>query len=682
MKFWPEGNIEGDPESYPVPRGHIFMVIVASVCGLGGGACAVALRELIHLIQEAFYGDGGSLLEVASHAPWAWRLLAPALGGVLVGPLVYIVAREARGHGVPEVMEALLTRGGTIRPRVVVVKALASAITIGSGGSVGREGPIVQIGSALGSSIGQLLRLSHQQVRTLVGCGAAAGIAAAFNAPVAGALFAVEILLGDFGVPQFSPIVISSVTATIVSRHFLGNFPAFHVPRYELVSSFELALYGVLGVVAGFVALGFVKALYRSEELFERLPIPDLLKSPLGGLAVGAIGIGLPHVFGVGYSTINDALTGTLTGQLMIALLIAKIAATTLTLASGGSGGIFAPSLFLGAMTGGIVGTIAHTMFPTMTAAPGAYALVGMGAVVAAATHGPITAIVIIFELTGDYRIIPPLMAACVISTLLASWLSPDSVYTLKLTLRGLDPFRREHPNILNQVHVGEVVEHDTEIIQSSTPLGDVIERVMRSHRNEFFVVRPDGTLLGSFSLSDLRAFLFESQSGVEGVLGADLAAARRPRVTEQDDLDSVMHVFGATDADEIAVVADDGSGKLIGSIRRRELIKARNREMLRRDLPSQFATSVHVADRIHQIELTPGVCLREMPVPLFFIGRTPLELELRTKFGAELVLVRRARDKGQSDDIIMPRSDLCFEKGDRVLLSGPSPALDVLTNR
>ncbi|RMF24126.1 MAG: chloride channel protein, partial [Deltaproteobacteria bacterium] len=310
------------------------MVVVAALCGLGGGLGAVALRALIHGIQGAFFGPSHELLDVIRDIPWTWRLLAPAAGGLLVGPLVHFVAREAKGHGVPEVMEAIAVRGGAIRPRVVVVKALASAISIGSGGSVGREGPIVQIGSALGSTIGQMLGVSSRQLRTLVGCGAAAGIAAAFNAPIAGALFSVEILLGDFGVPQFSPIVISSVVATVVSRHFLGNFPAFEVPAYELVSPFELLPYMFAGVVAGGVALAFISVLYRAEELFDGFRIPEYLKTPIGGLMVGMIGIGLPEVFGVGYGSINAALTGQLPATMLAVLLVAKILATSITLAS------------------------------------------------------------------------------------------------------------------------------------------------------------------------------------------------------------------------------------------------------------------------------------------------------------------------------------------------------------
>ena len=484
--------------------GHLFMVLVAMAVGLCGAIGAVVFRFLIRLVQAtAFEGidglerlyDEGMLAEAidplaaARGLDWYWRLVIPAFGGLIVGPLIYFFAREAKGHGVPEVMAAVALRGGVIRRRIVAVKALASAICIGTGGSVGREGPIVQIASAMGSSIGQLLKVPASQLRVIVACGAAAGISATFNAPIAGALFAAEVIIGNFAVAQLSPIVISSVVATVVSRFFLGNHPAFVVPGYELVSPFELVPYMVAGVAAGFVALAFMLTLYASEDAFDRFPIPDYWKPAIGGLLVGGIGVFHPNVFGVGYGTITDALNSALPGALLLVLLIAKIAATSITLGSGGSGGIFAPSLFLGAMTGGFIGTVIHEWFPASTASSGAYALVTMGAVVAAATHAPITAIIIIFELTQTINIIPPLMAACVVSTLVTTFASRDSIYTMKLRRRGIDLFEEENLNILKRLRVHDIVDQEPEILQASDNFQTVVERVLASEHTQFFVV-------------------------------------------------------------------------------------------------------------------------------------------------------------------------------------------------
>jgi len=664
---------------WPTSRGHFFMVVVAVVVGVGGGLGAVALRHMIDFFQGLFFGSGQELLPIAREVSWSWRLVAPALGGLLVGPLVYFAAREARGHGVPEVMESLLVRGGVIRPRVVVVKALASAMTIGSGGSVGREGPIVQIGSALGSTIGQALRVSTSQSRTLVGCGAAAGIAAAFNAPIAGALFAVEILLGDFGVPQFTPIVISSVVATVVSRYFVGDHPAFIAPTYELVRPLELIPYMVVGVVASVVALAFIATLYKAEEIADRVPIPNYLKASIGGLMVGAIGIWLPEVFGVGYTTITHALAGQLPIALVGGLIFAKMLATSITLASGGSGGVFAPSLFLGAVTGGFFGTLIHQWFPEQTATSGAYALVTMGAVVGAATHAPITAIIMIFELTGDYRIIPPLMTACVISSLLATWLNRDSIYTKKLRLRGLDPFRERDMNVLKAIRVGEVMDRHPEIIRASDRFAQVVESVVHSKHTEFFVVGPDARFMGSVSLSQLRRLIFDQDALEPIAVAADLVDMTRPTVREDDDLDLVMRLFSDRDLEEIAVVHSTDAGKLVGSIHRSDVIHARNRQLLNRDLAGSLSSTVSLVGKVKQVEIGDGYVVQEVISPREFFGRTLRHLDLRARMGVQVIFIRSQRN-GPGASWRVPSPDDRIGEGDVLIVAGPKQAADELS--
>ncbi len=448
---------------------HTFMIIIALIIGALGGFGAIAIRTMIKWISAISFPGSGTVLENIMAAPWYVLLAAPIIGGLIVGPIIYFLAREAKGHGVPEVMQSLILKGGAIRPRVAFVKALASSITIGTGGSVGREGPIVQIGASLGSTIGRFLRVSPTRMKTFVGCGAAAGIAAAFNAPVAGALFAVEILLGDFAFTQFSPIVISSVMATVVSHRFEGNFAAFQVPKYQLVSPYELIFYFILGALCAVVAYIFIKTLYFSEDFFDnRFPIPEYLKPAVGGLAIGLIAIGIPQIMGVGYDSINNALHGNTVWYMALLLIFFKITATSVTLGSGGSGGIFAPSLFLGAMVGCAFGWLVHGYFPGITATPGAYALVAMGGLVAGTTHAPITAIIIVFELTNDYRIILPLMITCIISTVISSKLSRESIYTLKLVLRNIHIKDGAEVNIMKSIFVKDVYTSHAETISES----------------------------------------------------------------------------------------------------------------------------------------------------------------------------------------------------------------------
>jgi CIC family chloride channel protein len=456
------------------------MLVLAALIGLMGGYGSVLFRELIRLVQRVSWGEWSYGLDLVREHPWWWIALAPAVGGLLVGPLTERFAREARGHGVPEVMEAVALKSGFIRPRLTAVKALASAITIGTGGSVGREGPIVQIGAAAASTVGQLARVSGRQLRTLVGCGAAAAVAGTFNAPVAGALFAVEIILGDFAVSEFSPIVISSVLATVVSRHYLGDFPAFPVPPHELVSGWELGAYAVLGLVAAAVSLLFITLLYGLEDRFDRSRVPAWLRPALGGLVIGTVGIVFPEILGVGYEATTEALTGQLALATVAILILVKMAATGITLASGGSGGVFAPSLFLGAMTGALVGGLANHLFPELTGTQGAYALVGMGAVVAGTTQAPITAILIIFELTSDYKLILPLMASVIIATVVTTRVRRTSIYTEKLRRRGIDLFRGHELNLLRGIRTSEVMEPEPVTTREDRPLAELLERLLR----------------------------------------------------------------------------------------------------------------------------------------------------------------------------------------------------------
>jgi CIC family chloride channel protein len=668
------------------------MVLVAVACGLTGALGAVIFRFLIRFVQALFFEGAEGItalfeegvlaeaqdpLEVARELPGYWRVAIPAAGGLIVGPLIYFFAREAKGHGVPEVMAAVALRGGVIRPRIVAVKALASAVSIGSGGSVGREGPIVQIGSALGSSIGQMLKLPPAQLRTIVGCGAAAGVSATFNAPIAGALFAAEVIVGNFAVAQLSPIVISSVVATVVSRFFLGNHPAFPVPGYELVSPFELMPYMGVGFVAGFVALVFMLTLYRTEDFFDATPVPEWARAMIGGALVGVIGIWFPNVFGVGYSTITAALQNELPALLLGSLILAKIAATSITIGSGGSGGIFAPSLFLGAMTGGFLGSFIHAWFPEATASSGAYALVTMGAVVAATTHAPITAIIMIFELTQSITIIPPLMASCVVSTLVTTYLHRDSIYTMKLSRRGIDLYEEEPRNVLRSLFVREVMDRSPEVIPADAGYQEVVERVLGSEHTDFFVVDRRQRLAGSIQLRDFTRMLVERDDLMRIVVAGDLAEPNPPTVTDADDLHLVMQVFSGIHAEEIAVVAADDARRIIGSVHKRDVMHAYNQEVLRRDLAGSVSDQVLVASKGQQVALGGGYVLQEIQPPARFFGKTIREINLGAEKGVRIVLLRKRRPDGDKPAIRVPTANDTIEEGDRLVVSGTRPELD-----
>jgi CIC family chloride channel protein len=563
---------------------HTIMAVLGVIVGLAAGFGAVGFRYLINFFQTLAYGGENDLLELVINLPWYYRVAVPVIGGLIVGPLVYFFAREAKGHGVPEVMEAVALKGGVIRKRVVVVKSLASAISISTGGSVGREGPIVQIGSAIGSVLGQFMKVSADRMRTLVGCGAAAGIAATFNAPIAGSMFALEVILGDFGLATFSPIVISSVVATAVSRAFLGDIPAFIVPAYELVSAWELPMYLILGIFCAAVGVTFTKTLYRIEDLFDGIKFPEYLKGIIGGLILGVASLVFPQILGVGYGAIDMALMQQMAWWLLLVLVVAKILATSVTIGSGGSGGIFAPSLFLGAMAGGFFGFVVHQLFPNITASPGAYSIVGMGAVVSATTHGPLTAILILFEMTGEYKIILPLMLACIIAAIAGGQLMRDSIYTLKLARRGIDIKGGKEVNVLKSLFVKDVMNSNVETMPEALPLGKMAQRISKSKFNSFPVLDDQNQLIGILSFNDYNEAIFD-ENLKDLVVAKDLASTDLVTISLDDNLWTALEKISSKDFAVLPVVSAQAPNKLEGVVSRRDIIGAYNKAVLKKSL-------------------------------------------------------------------------------------------------
>jgi len=563
----------------------ITILFTALVVGLGAGLGAVVFRRLISFFQTLSFESIAHLLDPIQ--PFH-LLIIPALGGLVFGPLIYKYAREAKGHGVPEVMEAVALRGGRIRPRVAIIKSLSSALCIATGGSVGREGPIAQIGSAIGSTVGQLFKLSDERIRNLVACGAAGGIAATFNAPIAGAVFALEVILGQLHATYFGAVVISAVTADVVAHFFEGDLRAFSIPEYSLVSPWELIFYLLLGILAAIAAVGFTRLLYLSEDVWDRIRFPEYLKPVLGALVLGLIGIispkiaGYPRVFGVGYETITEALLGKLALQMTLALLLFKMLATIITLGSGGSGGIFAPALFMGAMLGEAFGQIFTQFFPEITAPPGAYALVGMAAFFSGAAHAPVTAILILFEMTGDYQIILPLMFATVISTLIARAISPESIYTLKLTRRGIHLQEGKDLDVMQSVSVGEAMTTDVDVVHVDMPLSELPSAFDRSHHHGFPVVNAEGGLVGIVTIQDLDRAV--EAGDIDGKSVADIATTESVVIAYDDEpMWSALRKLGVRDVGRIPVVKRDDEQHLIGIVRRKDIIQAYNMAIIKR---------------------------------------------------------------------------------------------------
>jgi CIC family chloride channel protein len=502
-----------------------------------------------------------------------------------------------------------------------------------------------------------------------------AGIAGTFNAPVGGALFAVEIILGDFGVAQFSPIVISSVAATVVSQHFLGDFPAFVVPRYQHASAQELFIFAVFGILAGFTALGFVRTLYKVEDWFDRIRAVLPVKAMLGGACIGVIGLGFPQVFGVGYEAIEDALDGGMLWYFMLLLVAVKIVAVSVTIGSGGSGGVFAPSLFIGAMLGGAVGSLAHSLWPAHTTTAGAYALAGMGAVVAAGTHAPITAIIIIFEMTNDYKIILPLMITCIIATLLSTRLQSSSIYTLKLLRRGVDIHRGRAVNVLTAIKVRDVMKRDPATVSPRDGLGKVLSRFVEHAGTTLFVIEDDRTLKGVITIDELRPIL-KSQGTLEGLLIAQdvMVWGDHPTVSSGDSLADVMRHLG-TYRGEVPVVED---GRLAGVIWPKDVIDTYNTEVFKRDMARSMASAIAPASRPEPVPTVADTVVTEMPVPHRFVGKSIQELEVRRKYGVSILMVKRNTGGDQTVEA-SPDATYVFQPDDVMLIMGSQESLETL---
>ncbi|RLC18630.1 MAG: chloride channel protein [Deltaproteobacteria bacterium] len=561
---------------------HTIMVLLGIIVGVAGGYGAVGFRYLINFIQSVAYGSSTELLDVIKSIPWYTRIAIPAIGGLIVGPIVYFFAREAKGHGVPEVMYAVALKQGIIRKRIVFIKALVSAICIGTGGSVGREGPIVQIGSAVGSTLGQLFNVSTNRMRTMVGCGAAAGIAATFNAPIAGSLFAIEIILGEFEIASFSPIIISAVSATAISRHYLGDIPAFILPEYVLHSPLEFPLYAFLGIFCALVAVGFTLFLYRAEDAWDNIKFPEYLKALVGGIMLGTMGLVFPQVLGVGYGAIDLALMVKLSWWFMALLVLFKILATSITIGSGGSGGIFAPSLFMGAMAGGAFGSVVHYFFPSVAVSPGAYAVVGMGAVVAATTHGPLQAILIIFEMTGNYEVILPLMITCIISCLIARKLCGESIYTFKLIRRGINIKGGKEVNILSSMAVKNVMYHTVEMVPENLHLKKFAEALPKSRSNNFVVVNDKEEITGVLTFLDYYDNLFNGKLDDRMVV-KDIMTPDVVTVSIDDDLGTALEKITVGDFSILPVVSADDPLKMLGILTRRDILEAYDQAVIKK---------------------------------------------------------------------------------------------------
>lgn len=584
-------------------------------------------------------------------------VLLPVVGGLVVGLIARYLIGAERHHGVAGIMEAVALGGGRLRFWRIPQKTIAAAASIGCGASVGPEDPSVQIGANLGSMVGQALRLPEERIRTLVAAGAAGGIAAAFNAPIAGVFFALEIIIGEIGGSHLGLIVLASVVSAAFTRAVVGLRPEFEVPAYALHSPWELPLYLLLGLAAGLVSAIYIRMLIRTGALFQHVRVPRWMKPAIGGAVVGVVALALPEVRGVGYETVTLILRGSLAGAgILLAFVAAKLLVTPVSIGSGFLGGVFAPALFLGAALGGAFGTTASSILPSLGLEAPAFAMVGMAAVLAGAVRCPLTATLLLFEMTNDYRIILPVLLAVVVSQGVSRRLQHESVYTAQLAAKGIRLEHGRDVDILEGITVAEVMRTELHLLRQGDSLRAASETLRTIHRNGLPVVDAKGDLFGILTIGDIER---ARAAGTPDEAPVGAHCTREVLVAHPDEpIGEALRRMAPGEVGRLPVVRRDEPRKVVGLLRRSDLIRAYDAALARRAARRQRAAQTRIGilggSDIEEARLEAGA-----PAA----GRTLRELQWPSQ--CVIATIRRHHR------VIIPRGDTRLEAGDLLLLVG-----------
>jgi CIC family chloride channel protein len=506
--------------SPPSRRFWMLVPLTGAIAGVG----AVASVHFLQLVQMIAWHGSGSLLDVTQAAPWWRRLIVPVIAGVVIVAVSLGLGQAAEGHGSSEILESIWVRSGRVRLRSALARGFLTLVAVAMGGSVGREGALIYFGAAAASWLGRRANVDADQLKLLVACGASAGIAAAYNTPIGGALFGLEVFLGGLALELYGPIIFATVTATLISRTLLEDHPSYVIPPYKLNNARELGLYLVLGALIGVVSALFVRTVESSARWSQAMPARVRRYLPIFALAVvGGAGVFYPQLFGNGYDTVNQALVGALPLALILILPLAKLAVSALCASSGVPGGLFTPSLFVGALCGAAFGTAAHWLWPNVVPSTGGYVLVGMAAILAGSTHATMAAALMLFEMTGSYGVILPLLAACVVSAVVSRAMTPESIYTAPLKRKGVQLPRLTRPAWMQRTGVASLVRADAPKVAPETRLSEVVSKMaLLAEGEELFVVSEAGELSGVISLETLREVLADLPD-LELVVAADI---------------------------------------------------------------------------------------------------------------------------------------------------------------
>jgi chloride channel protein, CIC family len=559
---------------------HLIMAALSLGVGLVTGVAVIFFREAIQWIQWAYYGTATERFYLAAETfPWWMILLVPTAGGLLVGIFIHWTLPERRPHGIPDVIEAYARRNAFMSFRTGMAAMLASAASVGCGASVGREGPAVHLGASLTGWLTRKLDLPRPFARVILGCGVSAAVAASFNAPIAGALFASEVIIGYYALRTFAPIVIASVAGTALTRIWFGDFPAFFVSETLFASLWEFPAFLLLGIVCAIVAISFMRSIEVTQTLASKLPGPTWYRPAIAGLGVGAIALVFPHVLGVGYGLTESAMTMQFGFWMIIGIALAKIIATALSLGFGFAGGVFSPALVIGALTGSAFGILATSVFPEFSSGPDAYALVGMGAVAAAVLGAPISTTLIVFELTGDYALTLGVMVSVVTATEITQIIFGRSFFSRQLSRRGVNLKTEAEDEALKVNTISQIMKNDNSRIPENTPLKDVRVALQSSTIGKLFVTNDDGTLLGCIKLSDLGSKAFDTSSD-DATNAGSVANSHSPILSLKNDLHMVLELMNETSEEVIAIVDTMENMQFSGYITHHDVMQSYTRTL------------------------------------------------------------------------------------------------------
>ncbi len=657
------------------PNEDTRFLILTAIAGLLGGLGAVGLRAAIAAVQRLFLGSGGDVLAAAAALPWWARLLAPAAAAAAGGFVVVIASRFAGGAGVAVIMESVSIKRGVVGLRAATLRALASAITIGGGGSVGREGPIVAFAAASSSWLGRSARLLEDRLRILVAAGAASGFAAAYDTPVAGTIFVLEIIVGSFAVEVVGPTALAAVIGTLVSRAVGAGAPIYVAPHAQAMSSIaEVPAYILLGVGAAAGGALFLEALRGADRLFERFPLPLPARTALGGLAVGAIAaVGLPEVFGNGYETTDLILKNAILPSQLALLFAAKIVATAATVGSGAPGGVFTPTLLLGAALGSALGNGVDYFFPG-SGPTAAYVLVGMGAMLAATTHAPLLSVVFVFEVSRDFAILLPLLLSCVVASIATRRLRARSVYEEELVRRGLTLEGTPEERAMRAIRVRDVMRTNVPLLPLSLPIQDVVRAFLTTRVGVLYIGDDQSRLVGAIDFQAAKGAIGRTE--LEGFVVADDLAKPVPTLDPELSIVDANEALWHSEEDQLPVV-DSGSGRFLGIHTRRDLLGAIDREILRRNvLLAKVRWRADEGTVTDFFELPMGQRLEQVAVPPPLEGKTLAEADLRSNYGFNVLAVVRPRPEGGADRFA-PRGEDRLAAGDVLVVISTREAVE-----